>query len=170
MMPISVCLFAINDFETVLFPWNSVHRTIHWYINNTDTSSCWNKGLLIFLNRIVEVGVQTGSTPHVGHLLAYCTCPGWVWGCRIWWNGDWQRKPKYSEKTCPSATLSTTNPTSPDLGANSGRRDGKPATNRLSYCTAKGLFNKGFRLRYYLVHTVDEKLCDRRMKLACPLH
>jgi hypothetical protein len=28
----------------------------------------------------------------------------------FWWNDDWQRKPKYSEKTCPSATLSTTNP------------------------------------------------------------
>jgi hypothetical protein len=26
-----------------------------------------------------------------------------------WWNEDWQGKPKYSEKTCPSATLSTTN-------------------------------------------------------------
>jgi hypothetical protein len=25
-----------------------------------------------------------------------------------WWNKDWQRKPKYSEKNCPSATLSTT--------------------------------------------------------------
>jgi hypothetical protein len=25
--------------------------------------------------------------------------------------GGWQGKPKYSEKTCPSATLSTTNPT-----------------------------------------------------------
>jgi hypothetical protein len=24
-----------------------------------------------------------------------------------WWNEDWQGKPKYSEKTCPSATLST---------------------------------------------------------------
>jgi hypothetical protein len=27
-----------------------------------------------------------------------------------WWNEDWQGKPKYSEKTFPSATLSTTNP------------------------------------------------------------
>jgi hypothetical protein len=26
-------------------------------------------------------------------------------------NGFWQGKPKYSEKTCPDATLSTTNPT-----------------------------------------------------------
>jgi hypothetical protein len=25
-----------------------------------------------------------------------------------WWNEDWQGKPKYSEKTCPRATLSTT--------------------------------------------------------------
>jgi hypothetical protein len=29
----------------------------------------------------------------------------------IRWNEDWQGKPKYSEKTCPGATLSTTNPT-----------------------------------------------------------
>jgi hypothetical protein len=48
---------------------------------------------------------------------------------------DWQGKPKYSEKTCPSAALSTTNPTCcPE--ANPGRRGGKPATNRLSYGTA----------------------------------
>jgi hypothetical protein len=25
-----------------------------------------------------------------------------------WWNEDWQGKQKYSEKTCPSATLTTT--------------------------------------------------------------
>jgi hypothetical protein len=44
-------------------------------------------------------------------------------------------KLKYSEKTCPNAALSTTNPTCcPD--ANPSRRGGKPATNRLSYGTA----------------------------------
>jgi hypothetical protein len=42
----------------------------------------------------------------------------------------------YWEKTCPSATLSTTNLTWPDPGANPGRRGGKPATNRLSYGAA----------------------------------
>jgi hypothetical protein len=47
-----------------------------------------------------------------------------------------QGKPKYSEKTCPSATLSTTNPTWSDPGLNPGRRGGKPATNRLSYGAA----------------------------------
>jgi hypothetical protein len=52
------------------------------------------------------------------------------------WNENWQGKPKYSEKTCPSATLSTTNPTRFDLGSNSDHRGGKLATNRLSYGTA----------------------------------
>jgi hypothetical protein len=46
-----------------------------------------------FLICIVGSGVQTGSTRHVGHLLAYCTCPGWLWGWIIWWN-EWQEKPK----------------------------------------------------------------------------
>jgi hypothetical protein len=46
-------------------------------------------------------------------------------------------KPKYSEKICPSATLSTTNPTWPYQVSNPGRRGGKPATNRLSYGSAK---------------------------------
>jgi hypothetical protein len=55
----------------------------------------------------------TGSTRHVDHQLAYCTCSGWLWGWRIWWNDDWHGKLKYSEKTCPSATLSTTNQTWP---------------------------------------------------------
>jgi hypothetical protein len=48
----------------------------------------------------------------------------------------WQGKPQYSEKTCPSATFSTTNPTRLDPGSNLGRRGGMPATNRLSDATA----------------------------------
>jgi hypothetical protein len=40
-----------------------------------------------------------------------------------------------SEKTCPSADLSITNPTCNDPGSKSSRRVGKPATNRLSYGT-----------------------------------
>jgi hypothetical protein len=48
-------------------------------------------------------------------LLAYCTSPRWWWWLwRNLWNENWQGKQKNSEKTCPSATLSTmTRPGSP---------------------------------------------------------
>ena len=39
-------------------------------------------------------------------------------------------------KTCPSATLSTTNPTWTRPGLNPGLRGERPATNRLSHGTA----------------------------------
>jgi hypothetical protein len=58
---------------------------------------------------------------------------GWVWSSR--WNGWGWEEPKYSEETCHSATLSTTNPTWRDPGSNQVRRRGKPATNRLIYDT-----------------------------------
>jgi hypothetical protein len=57
---------------------------------------------------IVGGGVQTGSTRHVGHLLAYCTCPGWSWGWRIWWN-KWQgRKPTPTPLCAPQIPLDQT--------------------------------------------------------------
>jgi hypothetical protein len=37
-----------------------------------------------------------------------------------WWNTTDRRKPKYSEKNVPSATLSTTYLTLTELGSNSG--------------------------------------------------
>jgi hypothetical protein len=69
----------------------------------------------------------------------------WMWSIR--WNEKRQGKPKYSEKTCPSATLSTTNPTWPDLGSSPGRRGSKPVTNRLSYGTALGPTKYAFQPR-----------------------
>jgi hypothetical protein len=39
-------------------------------------------------------------------------------------------------KTCPSVTLSTTNPTWTDPGSNPGLHGERPATNRLSHGTA----------------------------------
>jgi hypothetical protein len=52
------------------------------------------------------------------------------------WNETDRGKPKTRRKTCPSATLSTTNPTWTDPGSNPGLRSGRPATNRLSHGTA----------------------------------
>jgi hypothetical protein len=82
---------------------------------------------------------ETESTWYVGHCWPVVPAPDdrwwwWLWSSR--WNEDWQGKPKYSEKTCSNATLSTTNPTWLDLWSNPGRRGGKAATNRLSYGTA----------------------------------
>jgi hypothetical protein len=74
---------------------------------------------------------------YCGHYWPFVPAPGDRWWWRNWWNEDWQGKPKYSEKTCLSATLSTTNPTWLDPGLNPGCRGGKPATNRLSYGAAK---------------------------------
>jgi hypothetical protein len=45
-------------------------------------------------------------------------------------------------KTCPSATLSTTNPTWTDLGAKPGIRGERPAANDLSQIILSGLYNE----------------------------
>jgi hypothetical protein len=44
-----------------------------------------------------------------------------------WWDENWQGNPKCSGKTSSDATLSTTNPTWPDLRPNPGRRGGNLA-------------------------------------------
>jgi hypothetical protein len=80
---------------------------------------------------------KTGSTWYCGHYWPIVPAPDdrwWVWSSR--WNEDWQGKLKYSEETCPSATLSTKNPKWPDLGSNPDPRGGKPTANRLSYGAA----------------------------------
>jgi hypothetical protein len=89
-----------------------------------------------FKIRLVGGGVRLGPLGTAATDWLVVACPGWLWWWRNWWNKDWKGKPKYSEKTCPSATLSTTNPTWPDPGSNPGHRGGKPATNRLSYVAA----------------------------------
>jgi hypothetical protein len=59
---------------------------------------------------------------------------GVVGGMRIG-TGNWSTR----RKRVPGATLSSKNPTWPAPGSNPGRRGGKPATNRLSYCAALSL-------------------------------
>jgi hypothetical protein len=63
---------------------------------------------------------------YCGHYWPIVPAPDdrWWWLWRNWWDEEWQGKPKYSEKTCPSAILSTTNPTWLDPGLNPGRRSG----------------------------------------------
>jgi hypothetical protein len=52
---------------------------------------------------------------------------------------EWQGKLKYWEETCPSAALSTTDPTCRGPGATPGRRCSTPATDLLSYGAAESL-------------------------------
>jgi hypothetical protein len=63
----------------------------------------------------VTRSTRVSRTPWTGdQLIARLlhVCPGWLWWWRSWWNERfWQGKLKYSEKTCPDATLFTTNPT-----------------------------------------------------------
>jgi hypothetical protein len=80
------------------------------------------------------------------------------WSPSLWLSRyNWQGKPKYSEKTRPSATLSTTNLTWPDPGSNPGRRGGKPATNRLSY---------GAALPFWIGSVSDQRLAMRTLELV----
>jgi hypothetical protein len=109
---------------------------------------------------IFFIASGVGLSPlYCGHFWPIVPAPedrgGWLWS--NWWNEDWQGKPKYSEKTCHSATWSTTNPTWPDPGSNPGRRSGKPAANRLSYSAA---------LRKYLISYMLLLFClvSRSMK------
>jgi hypothetical protein len=89
--------------------------------------------IVFFFNWNVGEWNPFGSTRHCGYQWPIVPIV-WLWCWRNWWSGDWQRKPMYSDKTCPNAALSTTNPTCcPDT--NPGCRGGKPAPNRLSYGT-----------------------------------
>jgi hypothetical protein len=60
----------------------------------------------------------------------------WVWRATVelYWQGKNRRTRR---KTCPSATLSTTNPTWIDTDANPGLLGERPATNDLSHGTAR---------------------------------
>jgi len=49
-----------------------------------------------------------------------------------WQNDNGGRNRRTRRKTCPSATLSTINPTWTDTGANTGLRDEMPVTNHLN--------------------------------------
>jgi hypothetical protein len=60
-------------------------------------------------------------------------------------------------KTCPSATLSITNPTWTDPGTNTGLRGGRSAANRLSHGTAENVLDCALtpNVRSNLVHSLQ---------------
>jgi hypothetical protein len=108
------------------------------YIWHEGKTFRWMSGFIGFsdsVHRSVFLRFLRWDFGYCGHYWPIVPAPDdrlcWLW--RNWWNEEWQGKPKFSgEKTCPSATLSTTNPTWLDPGLIPGRRGGKPATNRMS--------------------------------------
>jgi hypothetical protein len=77
------------------------------------------------------------STRRCGHVLAYCTCPGWLWGWRSWWNEMWLAgETEVLGENLLRRHFVHHKSYLPDPGANPGRRDGKPVTNRFSYGAA----------------------------------
>jgi hypothetical protein len=69
----------------------------------------------------------------------------------------------------PSATLSTTNPTWIDPGANPGLRRERPATNRLSHGTASKLLFTGLNhaaIPCYLANLKELKASNVKLRLS----
>jgi hypothetical protein len=141
----------------------------------TDVGGSWSCPKARFYVSDIEAWVcfiasGVGLSPlYCGHFWPIVQAPdnGWGWLWSNWWNEDWQGKPKYSEKTCPSATSSTTNPTLPDPGLNPGRCGGKPATNRLSYGAAYlGVSQFSVRLlsptRIFIKYAYASSWCEAR--------
>jgi hypothetical protein len=80
-----------------------------WYAVVTDLR--WSARQAVYGLRLSPLGTAANVWPIVP---TPCDRWWWVWSSR--WIENWQGKRKYSEKTCLSVTLSTTNPTWSDPG------------------------------------------------------
>jgi hypothetical protein len=74
-----------------------------------------------------------------------------------WWNDIFAGETEVGllGENLPSATLSTTNPTWIDPGANPGLRGERPATNRLSHGTALHFFYSEYFVRFHVNQSVS---------------
>jgi hypothetical protein len=82
-------------------------------------------------------------------------------------NEDCQGKPKYSERTYPSAILSTTNPTWLDSGLYPGRHGEKPATNRMSLRRGQDSTFLLKHSKFSIFLSIIHKLINRYNRLSC---
>jgi hypothetical protein len=80
--------------------------------NPTWLDRVWTRAAAVGSQRLFFLFVRRDFW-YCGHYWPVVPAPDdrWWWLWRNRWNEDWQGKLMYSEKTCPSTTLSTTNPT-----------------------------------------------------------
>jgi hypothetical protein len=117
--------------ESCLVSFRNMLYHLRWH---TASNGTWY--FFFFLVSWGGVRLSPLGTSATNWLLVPAPDDRWWWTWNNQWNDNSQGKPKYSEKTCRSAPLSTTIATWSDMGSNPGRRGGKPANNRLSYGTA----------------------------------
>jgi hypothetical protein len=93
--------------------------------------------------------------------LAYYAFSRYEYGERRWNDVLTGENRRTRRKTCPSATLSTTNATWIDPGANQGLRGERPATNDLSHGTA-------LYATYYTMHIMQIFIARGPMIMSVP--
>jgi hypothetical protein len=92
--------------------WERLFFSCLWFYSPILYLGCLHEtSCFISVTRSRTVGRQDSLDGWLARCKASVNCPGWLWWWRSWWNEwFWQGKPKYLEKTCPNATLSTTDP------------------------------------------------------------
>jgi hypothetical protein len=104
------------------------HRTVR-----SEQRTCINvvKGVLLFV--CIHMRGWSGTKPAVTVAILPALDDRWWWSWSSWLNEWMAGETEVLEENLPRAALSTIDPTWLDPGSNVDRRDGKPATDLLSY-------------------------------------
>jgi hypothetical protein len=139
-------LWELNFFFSALYEryTPTVKRDGHWLLYQ-EYISCFNTLSNFIACKKWKRRQQTyGAIPFISSAylltLAYYAFPRWYEFGERRWNDIDRGNRKTRRKTCPSATLSTTNPTWIDPGANPGLRGERPPTNDLSRGTVSSAY------------------------------
>jgi hypothetical protein len=135
--------FWMNNYSVCWRKYINVGKISNQQTNYTEYehNRRWRYILTVPEARIKDVSFfppGVGLVPKRGYqlTLAYYAFPRWYEFGERRWNDMTGENRRTRRKTCPSATLSTTNPTWIDPGSNPGLRGERPATNDLSHGTA----------------------------------
>jgi hypothetical protein len=115
--------------------------SLHWTHERSESHLGWRLFCLRFYYYFIYLLGWIGIESTITETTYWPSVPaldhGWWWW--LWsnlWNEWLAGDTEFLGENCPSAALSTINPTLLDPSSNAGRHGGWPATNRLSYGTA----------------------------------